>query len=134
MREILECWFAGRPIRNEYLIVDAGKLAGAGAHSCSAGDAPRSSEEAARFKAAPGRCDTTRTKTEHKELAGPPPQPVPAPPKVMRESRSLNTLGFALPVSSQVDLRALQEHGGNVSAAARALGNRRSTIYHDCRR
>ena len=39
-----------------------------------------------------------------------------------------------LPVSCQVDLRALQEHGGNVSAAARALGIRRSTIYHDCRR
>jgi formate dehydrogenase len=32
-REILECWFAGRPIRDEYLIVDGGKLAGAGAHS-----------------------------------------------------------------------------------------------------
>ena len=27
-REILECWFAGRPIREEYLIVDGGKLAG----------------------------------------------------------------------------------------------------------
>jgi hypothetical protein len=24
-REILECWFEGRPIRNEYLIVDSGK-------------------------------------------------------------------------------------------------------------
>jgi formate dehydrogenase len=32
-REILECWFEGRPIRDEYLIVDGGKLAGAGAHS-----------------------------------------------------------------------------------------------------
>ncbi len=32
-REILECWFEKRPIRNEYLIVDGGKLAGAGAHS-----------------------------------------------------------------------------------------------------
>lgn len=50
-REILECWFEGRPIREEYLIVDAGKLAGAGAHSYSAGDATRGSEEAARFKA-----------------------------------------------------------------------------------
>ena len=36
-REILECWFDGRPIRDEYLIVDGGKLAGAGAHSYSAG-------------------------------------------------------------------------------------------------
>jgi formate dehydrogenase len=35
-REILECWFDGRPIREEYLIVDAGKLAGAGAHSYTA--------------------------------------------------------------------------------------------------
>lgn len=50
-REILECWFDGRPIREEYLIVDGGKLAGAGAHSYSAGDATRGSEEAARFKA-----------------------------------------------------------------------------------
>jgi formate dehydrogenase len=32
-REILECFFGDRPIRDEYLIVDAGKLAGAGAHS-----------------------------------------------------------------------------------------------------
>jgi formate dehydrogenase len=34
-REILECFFDGRPIREEYLIVDGGKLAGAGAHSYS---------------------------------------------------------------------------------------------------
>ncbi|GGJ28867.1 NAD-dependent formate dehydrogenase [Streptomyces brasiliensis] len=32
-REILEDFFAGRPIRDEYLIVDGGKLAGAGAHA-----------------------------------------------------------------------------------------------------
>jgi formate dehydrogenase len=38
-REILECWFADRPIREEYLIVDQGALAGAGAHSYSPGDA-----------------------------------------------------------------------------------------------
>jgi formate dehydrogenase len=50
-REILECWFEGRPIRDEYLIVDKGKLAGAGAHSYSAGNATGGSEEAARFKA-----------------------------------------------------------------------------------
>jgi formate dehydrogenase len=49
-REILECWFEGRPIRNEYLIVDGGKLAGAGAHSYSAGNATGGSEEAAQFK------------------------------------------------------------------------------------
>jgi formate dehydrogenase len=36
-REILECWFEERPIREEYLIVDAGKLAGTGAHSYSVG-------------------------------------------------------------------------------------------------
>jgi formate dehydrogenase len=34
-REILECWFEGLPIREEYLIVDRGKLAGSGAHSYS---------------------------------------------------------------------------------------------------
>ncbi len=49
-REILECWFEGRPIREEYLIVDGGKLAGAGAHSYSAGNATAGSEEAERFK------------------------------------------------------------------------------------
>ncbi|WP_234840751.1 transposase, partial [Sinorhizobium meliloti] len=43
-REILECWFEGRPIREEYLIVSGGNLAGAGAHSYSAGDATRGSE------------------------------------------------------------------------------------------
>ncbi|MFE0754662.1 NAD-dependent formate dehydrogenase [Inquilinus sp. NPDC058860] len=50
VREILECWFEGRPIREEYLIVDGGKLAGAGAHSYSAGNATGGSGEAARFK------------------------------------------------------------------------------------
>ncbi len=49
-REILECWFEGRPIREQYLIVDGGKLAGAGAHSYSAGNATGGSDEAARFK------------------------------------------------------------------------------------
>jgi formate dehydrogenase len=48
-REILECWFDGRPIREEYLIVDGGRLAGAGAYSYSAGDATKGSDEAARF-------------------------------------------------------------------------------------
>jgi formate dehydrogenase len=49
-REILECWFAGRPIREEYLIVDGGKLAGAGAHSYSAGNTTEGADEAARFR------------------------------------------------------------------------------------
>ena len=48
-REILECWFDNRPIRDEYLIVDGGKLAGAGAHSYSEGDATKGSEEASNF-------------------------------------------------------------------------------------
>jgi formate dehydrogenase len=51
VREILECWLDGRPIRDEYLIVDGGKLAGAGAHSYTAGNATGGSEEAARFGA-----------------------------------------------------------------------------------
>src|SRR5271163_1069609 len=38
VREILECWFEGRPIRNEYLIVDGGKLAGTGAPSYARGE------------------------------------------------------------------------------------------------
>ncbi|MGB2932519.1 MAG: NAD-dependent formate dehydrogenase [Methyloceanibacter sp.] len=49
-REILESYFAGTPIRTEYLIVDKGKLAGVGAHSYTAGDATKGSEEAAKFK------------------------------------------------------------------------------------
>ena len=49
-REILECWFEGRPIRDEYLIVDGGRLAGAGAHSYSAGNATAGSEDAAQFR------------------------------------------------------------------------------------
>ncbi len=49
-REILECYFENRPIRDEYLIVQGGELAGVGAHSYSAGNATEGSEEAARFK------------------------------------------------------------------------------------
>jgi len=37
-REILECYFEGRPIRDEYLIVQGGKLAGVGARSYSVSD------------------------------------------------------------------------------------------------
>jgi len=44
-REILECWLENRPIREEYLIVHGGKLAGAGAHSYGVGDATRGSDE-----------------------------------------------------------------------------------------
>jgi formate dehydrogenase len=49
-REILECYFGKRKIRDEYLIVDRGKLAGTGAHSYSAGNTTKGSEEAARFR------------------------------------------------------------------------------------
>ncbi|MDP9228435.1 MAG: NAD-dependent formate dehydrogenase [Actinomycetota bacterium] len=49
-REILECFLEEKPIREEYLIVEGGKLAGAGAHSYSEGDATSGSEEAARFE------------------------------------------------------------------------------------
>src|ERR1700732_1160900 len=45
-REILESYFANKPIRTEYLIVDKGKLAGAGAHSYTKGDATKGSEAA----------------------------------------------------------------------------------------
>jgi len=48
-REILECFFEGRPIRDEYLIVQGGGLAGTGAHSYSEGDATSGSQEAADF-------------------------------------------------------------------------------------
>jgi formate dehydrogenase len=46
-REILESYFAKKPIRTEYLIVDKGKLAGTGAHSYSAGDATKGLEAVA---------------------------------------------------------------------------------------
>jgi formate dehydrogenase len=49
-REILECFFDGRPIRDEYLIVKGGQLAGTGAHSYGAGNATGGSDEAVRFK------------------------------------------------------------------------------------
>ncbi len=51
VREILECWFAGKPIRDEYLIVQGGALAGTGAHSYSEGDTTGGSEEATKFQA-----------------------------------------------------------------------------------
>jgi formate dehydrogenase len=49
-REILESYFANKPSRTEYLIVDKGKLAGAGAHSYTAGDATKGAEDATRYK------------------------------------------------------------------------------------
>lgn len=49
-REILECWLEKRAIRDVYLIVDKGKLAGTGAHSYTAGNVTGGSEEAIRFK------------------------------------------------------------------------------------
>jgi formate dehydrogenase len=45
-REILENYFAGKPIRTEYLIVDKGKLAGTGAKSYTAGDTTKGAEAA----------------------------------------------------------------------------------------
>jgi formate dehydrogenase len=50
VREVLECWFDKKPIRNEYLIAKDGKLAGVGAHSYSAGNATKGSDEAVKFK------------------------------------------------------------------------------------
>lgn len=48
--EVLECFFDKKPIRDEYLIVENGKLAGVGAHSYSKGNATGGSEEAVKFK------------------------------------------------------------------------------------
>ena len=50
VREILECFFDNKPIRDEYLIVQNGDLAGVGAHSYSKGTATGGSEEAAEYK------------------------------------------------------------------------------------
>ena len=50
VREILECFFDGEEIRNPYLIVQDGDLAGMGAHSYTKGTSTGGSEEAAKFK------------------------------------------------------------------------------------
>jgi hypothetical protein len=44
--EILELWFDGQPVREECLIVDAGKRAGTGVRSYDAGAATKGSEAA----------------------------------------------------------------------------------------
>ncbi len=50
VREILECFFNDSPIRDPYLIVKDGELAGMGAHSYSKGTSTGGSEEAANFQ------------------------------------------------------------------------------------
>ena len=50
VREILECFLDGSPIRDPYLIVKDGELAGMGAHSYSKGTATGGSEEAANYQ------------------------------------------------------------------------------------
>ena len=50
VREILECFFEKREIRNQYLIVKDGQLAGMGAHSYSKGSATGGAEEAAKYQ------------------------------------------------------------------------------------
>lgn len=47
VREILECWLGNKPIREEYLIVSQGRLAGVGSHSYSAGNTTTGTEQAA---------------------------------------------------------------------------------------
>lgn len=51
-REILECHFEERPIRDEYLIVQGGALAGVGARSYASGDSTGGSNEAEKYKKA----------------------------------------------------------------------------------
>jgi len=48
--ETLECIFDNKPIRDEYLIAQNGKLAGVGAHSYSEGNATGGSDESVKFK------------------------------------------------------------------------------------
>lgn len=50
VREILECFLEGRSIRESYLIVKDGKLAGMGAYSYTKGNTTEGSEEATKFK------------------------------------------------------------------------------------
>lgn len=44
VREILECWLMNKPIREEYLIVHNGRLAGVGSHSYSEGNVTEGAE------------------------------------------------------------------------------------------
>ena len=50
VREILECFFDGTEMRDQYLIVKDGQLARMGAHSYSKGSATGGSEEAAKYQ------------------------------------------------------------------------------------
>ena len=50
VREILACFFDGLPIRDQYLIVKDGKLAGMGAHSYTEGSSTSGFEEAVKYK------------------------------------------------------------------------------------
>jgi len=50
VREILECFYDGRPIREEYIIAQGGKLAGTGAASYEQGNTTAGSAEAASFR------------------------------------------------------------------------------------
>ena len=50
VREIPECFFDGSPIRDPYLIVKDGELAGMGAHSYTKGTSTGGSEEAAKYQ------------------------------------------------------------------------------------
>jgi len=54
VREILECFFDDKPIRDSYLIAQGGMLAGTGAHSYSEGNATGGSDETVKFKDAGG--------------------------------------------------------------------------------
>jgi len=48
--EIFECYFEGKPIREPYLIVQNGALAGMGAHSYTKDTTTDGSEEAAKYQ------------------------------------------------------------------------------------
>ena len=48
--EVLECFLGNKPIREEYIIAQGGKLAGTGAKSYTQGDTTGGSGDAAKFK------------------------------------------------------------------------------------
>ena len=77
-REILECWFDGRPIREEYLIVDGGGLAGAGATPTARATHPSTGPPSRLAKPA-ARPALTGTRAAH-EVRAPHPSPIPPYP------------------------------------------------------
>ena len=98
-REILECWFEKRPIRNEYLIVDGGKLAGRlGRVGVLLDDMERAPEQGRMV----AQCDRRPAANGEDEMLALPSRPMPLPGALLRPRDHL----FRLEIPSLEDERA----------------------------